>query len=74
MPGCGLKMRKIIETKSLFDGALAFHIIKLHYEKYHKEYLDLEQAQVYDMYLILNKRFAGRSLEAVTERFSKIVR
>ena len=73
-PHCGLKMHKIIENKSLFDGSLTFHIIKLKCEKCNREYLDLEQAEVYDMYLIFNKRFAGRSLETVAEKFSKVVR
>ena len=73
-PQCNLKMHKIIETKSLFDGSLTFHIIKLRCGKCHRVYLDLEQARVYDMYLILSKRFAGRPLETITERFSKLVR
>lgn len=73
-PHCDLKMHKIIENKSLFDGSLTFHIIKLKCEKCSREYLDLEQAEVYDMYLILNKRFAGRPLEAISERFSKAIR
>lgn len=71
---CDLKMRKVIENKSLFDGSLTFHIIKLRCEKCNREYLDLEQAEVYDMYLILNKTFAGRPLETVAERFSKAIR
>ena len=73
-PHCDLKMHKVIENKSLFNGSLTFHIIKLRCEKCSREYMDLEQAEVYDMYLILTKKFAGRPLETVAERFSKIVR
>ena len=69
-PQCGLKMHKIIENKSLFDGALTFHIIKLKCEKCEREYLDLEQAQVYDLFLIFNKTYSGKSLERLTEKFS----
>ena len=73
-PHCDLKMHKVIETKSLFDGSLTFRIIKLKCEKCNREYLDLEQAEVHDMYLILNKRFAGKPLESMVERFSKAVK
>ena len=68
-PQCNLKMHKIIETKSLFDGALTFHIIKLKCEKCHREYLDLEQAQVYDLFLTVRK-LKERPLYDVTERIS----
>lgn len=70
-PHCGLKMHKMIENKSLFDGSLTFHIIKLKCEKCAREYLDLEQAQVYDLFLIFNKMYAHKSLETLTEKFSQ---
>jgi len=66
-PNCGLKMRKIIENKSLFEGSLTFHIIKFHCEKCDRQYLDLEQAQVYDLFLIFSKKFAGKPLENLTK-------
>ena len=68
-PHCNLKMHKIIENKSLFGGALTFHIIKLRCEKCSREYLDLEQAQVYDLFLVMRK-LQEKSLYDVTERIS----
>ncbi len=59
-PNCGIKMQKIIENKSLFDGSLTFHIIKLRCEKCRKEYLDLEQAEIYDLYLMMSKRLGNK--------------
>ena len=70
-PHCGLKMHKVIENKSLFDGSLTFHIIKLKCEKCSREYLDLEQAEVYDTYLMFSRKFSGKSLEHVAEKFTK---
>jgi transposase-like protein len=54
-PECNEKMDKIIENKNLFDGALTFHIIKYKCQKCNKEYMDLEQAEKYDLYLSLKK-------------------
>lgn len=72
-PSCGLKMHKIIENKSLFEGSLTFHIIKLHCEKCHREYLDLEQAQVYDLFLIFNKAFQHKPLADVAKQFPHLI-
>lgn len=71
-PQRNLKLRKIIETKSLFEGSLTFHIIKFKCESCGREYLDLEQAEVYDLYLILNEKLAGIPLETVGESFAKM--
>lgn len=68
-PHCGVKTHKVIENKSLFDGSLTFHIIKLRCGKCNREYLDLEQAQVYDLFLVFNK-LKERSLHNVVERVS----
>src|SRR3989344_3500862 len=52
-PLCNEKMDKVIDNKSLFDGTLTFHIIKFRCDKCHKEFLDLEQAKNYDLFLLL---------------------
>lgn len=69
-PDCGIKMQKIIENKSLFDGSLTFHIIKLKCEKCKKEYLDLEQAEVYDLFLTMNKRLGNKPLGKVLKEIA----
>jgi len=71
-PNCGIKMQKIIENKSLFDGSLTFHIIKLKCEKCKKEYLDLEQAEVYDLFLMMNKRLSKKPLGKISKTLSEI--
>lgn len=50
-PKCDKKMEKYIDNKSLFDGTLTFHIIKFKCLKCKKEYLDLDEAQKYDLFL-----------------------
>lgn len=71
-PDCGIKMQKIIENKSLFDGSLTFHIIKLRCEKCKKEYLDLEQAGVYDLFLAMEKHLSKKPLSEVSKNISEI--
>ncbi|MBI2076328.1 MAG: hypothetical protein HYT72_03725 [Candidatus Aenigmarchaeota archaeon] len=71
-PACGIKMQKVIENKNLFDGSLTFHIIKFRCEKCKKEYLDLEQAEVYDLFLTMEKRLGKKPLGKVSETLSEI--
>lgn len=52
---CGEKLVKVVENKSILDGAITFHIIKLKCLKCGKEYLDLDQAEKYDFLLTLKK-------------------
>lgn len=54
-PECNERMDKFIENKNLFDGALTFHIIKFRCSKCKKEYMDLNEAEKYDLYLSLKK-------------------
>ena len=54
-PSCNVKMEKIIENKNLFDGAITFHIIKFRCAKCGKKFLDIGQAQKYDLYSLLEK-------------------
>ncbi len=52
-PSCKEKMTPLIENKDLFDGTLTIHLIKFRCEQCKKEYLDLEQAEKYDLFLKL---------------------
>ena len=52
---CGGKLIKIVENRSILDGTITFHIIKLKCQNCGKEYLDLDQAEKYDFALLLEK-------------------
>src|SRR3989344_6344185 len=52
---CDEKLVKVVENKSLLNGMLTFHIIKLRCLNCGKEYLDLEQAEKYDFFLLLER-------------------
>lgn len=68
-PECNLKMDKVIENRNLFDGALTFHIIKYRCEKCKKEYMDLKQAEKYDLYLSIKK--IKRPISYITQSLTK---
>jgi len=63
---CGEKLIKIVENRSILDGAISFHIIKLRCPNCGKEYLDLDQAEKYDFTLILE-----RALQQPLDKLSK---
>lgn len=54
-PKCNEKMKKYIDNKDLFEGTLTFHIIKFKCLKCNSEYMDLNEAQKYDLFLKLGK-------------------
>lgn len=54
-PKCNEKTIKYIDNKDLFEGALTFHIIKFKCLKCNKEYMDLNEAEKYDLFLKLEK-------------------
>ena len=70
-PECTQRMDKIIENKNLLDGALTFHIIKYKCAKCKKEYLDLNEAQKYDLFLKLEKVGRERALALISEKKAK---
>ena len=70
-PVCNKKMNKLIENKSLFDGTLTFHIIKFRCDKCDKEFLDLEQAKSYDLFLLL-RNIAKKPLSVLNETINKL--
>lgn len=70
-PTCNQKMEKIIQNKNLFDGAITFHIIKFRCSKCRKEYLDIEQAQKYDLYLLLEK-FSKKPIKSIGDMVDKL--
>src|SRR3989338_1517623 len=67
-PSCNERMVKYIDNKNLFDGALTFHIIKFKCLKCKKEYLDLEEAEKYDLFLKLEKAGKDKALELFAEK------
>ncbi len=52
---CNEKLIKMVENRSILNGTISFHIIKLRCPKCGKEYLDLDQAEKYDFALLLEK-------------------
>ena len=52
---CSKRMTKVVENRSILDGAITFHIIKLRCQKCGREFLDLDQAEKYDFALTLEK-------------------
>jgi len=65
---CNVKLLKIVENRSIFGGAISFHIIKLKCPKCGKEYLDLDQAEKYDFLLTLEKVSKEKSLDILTKK------
>lgn len=59
---CGEKLIKIVENRSIPDGAITFHIIKLRCLKCGKEYLDLHQAEKYDFLFSLENAIKQKRL------------
>ncbi len=68
---CKKEMIKYKEDKSLFDGAITFHFIKLKCPQCKKEYLDLEEAKKYDLFLKLRKMGKEKALVIMTEENAK---
>ena len=71
-PNCQKKMDKFIENKNLFDGSMTFHIIKFKCGGCKKEYLDLDQAETYDLFLTLNKISQKKPLEFLNTCLGKV--
>ena len=65
---CHEKMIKIVENRSIFNGALTFHVIKLKCQQCGKEYLDLDQAETYDLFLTLEKMSKENPLEIIAKK------
>ena len=61
-------MVKYIDNKSLFEGAMTFHIIKFKCLNCNKEYLDLDEAQKYDLFLKLEKTGKEKVLALINEK------
>jgi len=67
---CNEKLIKIVENRSILDGAITFHVIKLKCMKCGKQYLDLDQAEKYDLLLTLEKAFK-QPLEVVSKKIEE---
>lgn len=72
-PKCNERMTKYVDNKNLFEGALTFHIIKFKCLKCRKEYLDLEEAQKYDLFLKLEKIGKDKVVDLIAEKKVKRV-
>jgi len=68
---CKVKMNKKKEDKGLFDGAITFHFMKLKCPQCKKEYLNLEEAEKYDLFLKLRKMGKEKALMTMTEEKAK---
>ena len=67
-PKCNKNMVKYIDNKSIFDRAMTFHIIKFKCLNCNKEYLDLDEAQKYDLFLKLEKTGKEKILTLINEK------
>lgn len=65
---CKIKMIKHKEEKSLFDGAITFHFIKLKCPQCKKEYLDIKEAEKYDLFLKLRKMGKEKALTMIRKK------
>ena len=68
---CKIKMVKYRESKSLFNGASVFHFIKFKCPQCKKEYLDLEEAKKYDLYLKSKKNGKQEALSGAAHEKTK---
>ncbi len=67
---CNEKLIKIVENRSILDGTITFHIIKLKCPKCGREYLDLDQAEKYDFALLLEEA-AKQPLSILSKKMMK---
>ena len=68
---CDEKLVKIIENRNVGNW-VTFHITKLKCPKCGKKYLDLNNAEEYDMLLILEKAFK-QPMDVLSEKIAKLV-
>jgi len=61
---CKIKMKKLITNKNLFHGSVTFHIETFKCENCGGEYLDLKEAEKYDLFLIL-KKFENKPIHSL---------
>ncbi len=66
-PDCHEKLIRVVENRSILDGTVTFHIIKLRCSKCGKEFLDLDQAEKYDFALLFEKA-AKEPIEVISRR------
>ena len=71
-PDCNEKLVKIVENRQALGGDVTFHIKKLKCVKCSKEYLDLSNAEKYDLLLILEKAFK-QPINVLFKKIEKLV-
>lgn len=67
---CKVKLKEIVENKSLFDGAVTFCITKLKCQKCGKDYLNLREAEKYDLFLALEKMSKEEPLRSIAGKIA----
>jgi transposase-like protein len=65
-PSCENEMRQVVRNYSIYDGSITFHLISFRCTECEETYLDLEQAQKYDLYRLLQET-PEEDLEKVIE-------
>lgn len=71
-PYCNEKFVKIVENRKALGGDVTFHIKKLKCIKCGKEYLDLNDAEKYDLLLILEKAFK-QPINVLSKKVEKLI-
>lgn len=67
---CSIKLMKVIENRSVLEGAVTFHITKLKCPTCGKVYLDLDQAERYDFLLMLEKAAKEKPLALLAKKIA----
>lgn len=70
-PDCNEKFIKIVENRNVGD-LVTFHITKLKCPKCGRKYLDLNNAEKYDMLLMLEKAFR-QPINILSKKIAKLV-
>lgn len=71
-PDCNEKFVKVVEDSDVLGGDVTFHITKLKCPKCGKKYLDLNNAEKYDLLLKLEKAF-NQPIGVLSKKISKVV-
>lgn len=65
---CNAKLVKVIEDRAVLDGAATFHITKLKCPTCRRLYLDLDNAEKYDLLLMLEKATKEKPLVLMAKK------
>jgi len=71
-PNCNEKFIKTVDNRDALGGDVTFHITKLKCPKCNKTYLDLNNAEKYDLLLRLEKAF-NQPIEVLSRKIAGLV-